>query len=133
MLFDLRYSYHEMYGAFAQRRSPQAARLRQRKAQVLRRFPAPADLLPGSLSQSDLRCGKPTCRCPLERAPGHPICTWTFMVAGRKQTQHVPKDWLPELERGVRAGQEFQNAVRELPAINAQLVVLARRQHRPLP
>jgi hypothetical protein len=55
------------------------------------------------------------------------------MVAGRKQTQHVPKDWLPELERGVRAGREFQNAVRELPAINAQLVVLARRQRRPLP
>jgi len=35
------------------------------------------------------------------------------MVEGRKQTQHVPKDWLPELERRVRAGREFQSAVRE--------------------
>jgi len=34
-----------MYGPYAQPRSPQAARLRQRKAQLLHRFPIPADLL----------------------------------------------------------------------------------------
>ena len=122
-----------MHGPYAQPRGPQAARLRQRRAELLRRLPIPADLLPGSLSLSHLRCGKPTCHCARPRDPGHPTWTWTFMVQGRKQTQHVPKDRLPELQRRVRAGREFQNAVRELLAINAQLVVLARRQRLPWP
>jgi len=122
-----------MYGPYAQPRGPQAACLRQRKAQLLQRFPIPAELLPGSLSLSYLRCGKPTCHCARPRDPGHPTWTWTFMVEGRKQTQHVPREWLPELEQRVRAGREFQDAVRELLTINAQLVVLARRQRRPLP
>ena len=52
-----------MYGPYAQPRGPLAARLRQRKAELLRRFRIPDDLLPGSLSQSHLRCGKLTCHC----------------------------------------------------------------------
>jgi len=122
-----------MYGPYAQPRGPQAGRLRQRKAQLLRRFAIPQDLLPGSLSQSHLRCGKPTCHCARPKDPGHPIWTWTFMVKGRKHTQHIPKDWVPEIQRRLRAGREFQDAVREVLAANAQLVVLARRQRLPLP
>jgi len=44
-LFYSWYNYHKMYGPYAQPRGPQAARLRQRKAQLLHRFPIPADLL----------------------------------------------------------------------------------------
>lgn len=122
-----------MYGPYAQPRGPQAARLRQRKAELLRRFPIPADLLPGSLSQSHLRCGKPTCHCARPNDPGHPIWTFTFMVKGKKHTLHVPKDWVPLIRGRVQAGRQFQEAVREVLAANAQLVVLARQQRRPLP
>lgn len=117
-----------MYGAYSQPRGPQAARLRQRKAQLLRTFAIPDDLLPGSLSQSHLRCGKPTCHCAHPKDPGHPIWTLTFMVNGKKHTQHIPGEWVEEVQRRVTAGREFQDAVREVLAANAQLLVLARKQ-----
>jgi hypothetical protein len=119
-----------MYGTYAQPRGPQAAHLRQRKAEILRRFPLPEDLLPGSLSLSHLRCGKPTCHCASPKDPGHPIWTLTFMADGKKRTQHIPKDMVEEVRRRVAAGRQFQDAVREVLTANAELLVLARQQRR---
>src|ERR1700676_1511652 len=105
---------------------PVASRLRQRKFQLLRRFSVPADALPGSLSLSHLRCGKPTCHCAEDR--GHPVWSLTFMVQGKKQVQHIPKDWVEGVRGGVKGGREFQNAVREVLGANAQLLVLERKK-----
>jgi hypothetical protein len=110
-------------------RGPQASRLRQRKFQLVRRFQLPDDLLPGSLSLSHLRCGKPTCHCVKDKQ-GHPFWSLTFMVNGKKHVQHIPKDWVEDVRRHVQAGREFQDAVREVLAANAQLLVLARQQRR---
>jgi hypothetical protein len=101
-------------------------RFRQRKFELLRRFRIPDDLLPGSLSGSYLRCGKPTCHCA--QGEGHPVWSLTFMVQGKKRVQHIPKDWVEEVRRRVEAGREFQDAMREVLAANAQLLVLARQQ-----
>lgn len=109
---------------------PVAARLRQRKFEILRRFAIPDHLLPGSLSLSHLCCGKPACHCAERHDPGHPIWTYTFMVNGRKHTQHVPKEMVEEVQKRVAAGREFQDAVREVLAANAQMLVLARQQQR---
>ena len=103
-----------------------ASRLRQRKFELIRRFHLPEDLLPGSLSLSHLRCGKPTCHCA--EGQGHPVWSFTFMVRGKKHTQHIPKDWVEGVRHRVDGGREFQEAVREVLAANAQLLVLARRQ-----
>jgi hypothetical protein len=105
-----------------------ASRLRQRKFELVRRFHLPQDLLPGSLSLSHLRCGKPTCHCA--HGLGHPVWSLTFMVRGKKRVQHIPKDWVEEVRRRVEAGRQFQDAVREVLAANAQLLVLARQQRR---
>ena len=105
-----------------------ASRLRQRKFELVRRFHLPEDLLPGSLSLSHLRCGKPTCHCA--QGDGHPVWSLTFMVQGQKRVQHIPKDWVDDVRHRVRAGREFQDAVREVLAANAQLLVLARKQRR---
>ena len=110
-----------------------ASRLRQRKFDLLRRFPVPADLLPGSLSLSHRRCGKPTCHCAKPKDPGHPVWSLTFMAEGRKHVQHIPKAWVEQVQRRVQAGREFQDAVREVLAANAQLLMLARQQRLPLP
>src|SRR5579863_8182874 len=109
-------------------RGPQASRLRQRQLELLRRFRVPDDLLPGSLSRSHLRCGKPTCHCA--QGEGHPVWSLTFMVEGKKRVQHIPKEWVEEVQRRVKAGREFQDAVREVLAANAQLLVLARQQRK---
>jgi hypothetical protein len=94
----------------------------------LRRYAIPAPALPGSLSLSHLRCGKPTCHCATGQ--GHPVWSFTFMDHGQKQVQHISKDWVAEVQKRVDAGREFQEAVREVLTANAQLLVLAKKQRR---
>jgi len=49
---------------------------------------------------------------------------------GQPQVERIPRDWVEEVERRVAAGREFQDAVREVLAANAQLLVLARQQRK---
>jgi uncharacterized protein DUF6788 len=107
----------------------EAARLRQRKFELLRRFSVPSDLLPGSLSLTHRRCGQPTCHCARDKK-GHPIWSLTFMAGGKKRVERIPKEWLEEVQRLVEAGREFKQAVAEVCAANAQLLALWRRQRR---
>jgi hypothetical protein len=107
----------------------QAARLRQRKFELLRRFPIPPDLLPGSLSLTHRRCGQPTCHCAQDRK-GHPVWSLTFMVNGKKRVERIPEEWVEEVQRLVAAGREYKEAVAEVFAANAQLLALWRRQRR---
>ena len=119
----LRYKYCKM--SF-QAKGPHAARLRQRKFTLVRRFKIPAEWLPGSLSQTYRRCGKPSCHCA--RGEGHPSWYLTFMVGGKKRVERIPVEWVDEVRRRVEAGREFKQAVAEVFAANAQLLVLERRQ-----
>ena len=112
---------HEARGALA-------SRLRQRKFELLRRFPIPENGLPGSLSLHHLRCGKPTCHCA--KGDGHSVWSLTFMVTGKKHVQHIPKERVEDVRRRVKVGREFQDAVREVLTANAQLLVLARQQRK---
>ncbi|HUY12501.1 MAG TPA: DUF6788 family protein [Terriglobia bacterium] len=79
--------------------------------ELLRRFHIPDDLLPGSLSLSHLHNGKATCHCA--EGEGHPVWFLTFMVKGKKQVQHIPKDGMKDVKHRVEAGREFQDAVQE--------------------
>jgi hypothetical protein len=105
----------------------QAARLRQRKFELLRRFPIPPDLLPGSLSLTHRRCGQPTCHCAKDQQ-GHPVWSLTFMAGGKKRVEHIPHAWVEEVRRLGEAGREFKEAVSEVFAANAQLLALWRKQ-----
>jgi hypothetical protein len=109
-------------------KGPLAARLRQRKFELLRRFPIPLDLLPGTLTQTHSRCGKSTCHCAAPNDPGHLGWSLTFMSAGKHRVERIPKEWAESVAARVRAGHEFQDAVREVLTANAELLVLARKQ-----
>ena len=107
-------------------KGPAAARIRQRKFSLLRQFSLPADFLPGSLSVSHTRCGKPTCHCA--SGEGHSAWSLTFMAAGKKRVERIPKDWVDDVRRHVEAGRAFQDALREVLTANAELLVLRRKQ-----
>lgn len=103
-----------------------AARLRQRKHALLRRFHIPADALPGSMVQTRRRCGKDSCHCA--QGEGHPIWSLTFMVEGKKRVERIPDEWVEQLQPLVAQGRQFKDAVAEVFAANAQLLALWRKQ-----
>src|SRR5258708_8258467 len=107
-------------------RVPQAAHLRQSTLQRRCLSPIPPDLLPGTLTRSYTRCGNPRCHCSHQK--GHEAWTLTFMVKGQRHVERIPRDWVEDVQRRVAAGREFQDAVREVLAANAHLLVLAPHQ-----
>lgn len=52
------------------------------------------------------------------------------MIDGNKQVERVPRDKVEEIRNRVEAGREFQDAVRDVLAANAELLVLERQQQR---
>jgi hypothetical protein len=109
-------------------KGPVAARLRQRKYELLSRFRMPEQGLPGSLALTHRRCGKPTCHCASGK--GHPMWSLTFMVDGKKRVERIPDEWVDEIRPLVLQGREYKNAVAEVFSINAQLLALCRKQNR---
>lgn len=104
-----------------------ASQLRQRKYLLVRRHGLPEDLIGGCLSQTHRRCGKPNCRCA--NGQGHPMWSLTSSYRGRRRVDRVPRDWVEELERAVLRTQEYMCAIKEVMAINAELLGQARIQH----
>ena len=109
---------------------PDSTRLRRRARSLLARFQVPDDALPGSLAFSRRRCGKPSCHCA--DGDGHPLWTLTFMAGGKKRVETIPAEWLDIVRPRVAAGRKFKETAAELPAINAELLVLVRNE-RPRP
>jgi uncharacterized protein DUF6788 len=107
---------------------PEAAALKRRKRAFLARLRIPPDALPGSLVLSHRRCGKAGCHCA--EGPAHPFYSLTFMVDGKKHVESIPAEWSDAVRPAVESGRSFKDAVAELFAINAQLLVLARQQRR---
>ncbi len=110
-------------------RGPEAARLRQRKFELVRRLKIPPEALPGSLALSRRRCGKPTCHCA--NGQEHPLWSLTFMVNGKKRVEHIPEGWVDQVRRRVTEGRAFKDAIAEVFAINALLLAIERKQRRP--
>ena len=50
------------------------------------------------------------------------------MSGGKKRVERIPKDWVDDVRRRVVAGRAFQDALSEVLAANAELLVLRRKQ-----
>jgi hypothetical protein len=111
-------------------RGEAAARLRQRKYALLRRFSIPPEALPGSLALTHRRCGSPSCHCARD-PKGHPLWSLTFMVNGKKRVERIPDEWVEQIRPLVEQGREFKDAVAEVLAANAQLLTMYRQQSAP--
>ena len=109
-------------------KGPEASLLRQRKHKVMRQFQLPDDLLPGCLTQTHRRCGRPTCHCATQGDPGHPIWFLTFMSGGKRRVERIPVAWVESVGKQVEAGRAFQDAIKDMLAANAELLVLSRKQ-----
>src|SRR5260370_38913212 len=93
-------------------RTPQASRLRQRKFELIRHLPLLDDQLPGTLTRSYTRCGKPSCRCA--SGEGHSAWSLTYMVSGGRHVDRIPAKLAQQARRRGRPGRECQEGVREV-------------------
>jgi hypothetical protein len=48
------------------------------------------------------------------------------VASGKKHVEWIPKEWTEDVQRFVDAGQEFKEAMSEVFAANAQLLVVVR-------
>ena len=113
---------------FFSAKGKEASRLRQRKYALARAFGFPEDLLGGSLTVTQRRCGKSGCRCA--SGEGHPMWTLTYSVDGDKQVLVVPTAAVASLQPLAHKGRRWRDALTEFLVINAQLVSLWRQQQR---
>jgi hypothetical protein len=50
------------------------------------------------------------------------------MSGGKRRVERIPKEWVQDIRRRVDAGRAMQEAIKEMLAANAELLVLWRRQ-----
>ena len=82
-------------------------------------------MLSGSLTEQTRRCGKAGCRC----AGGEPHGPYAFFApktAARGRLRYVPASLAGVVGRYLRNGEEIEQLLAEISAINAEL--LARRE-----
>jgi len=109
-------------------RSVEASRLRQTKYALVRRYNIPENLLGGSLAATRRRCGKPNCHC--RDGDGHLQWSVTFCHNGKKRVERVPREWVEEVEQVVLETRAYLEALREVMAINIELLARTRTQER---
>jgi hypothetical protein len=83
------------------------------------------ELLAGSLVEQTRRCGKAGCRCADGEGHG-PYSYFAPRAAGRGRSRYVPSGLVETVRRYLRRGEQVEQAVAEISAINAEL--LARRE-----
>ena len=106
--------------------SAEASHLRRRKYALVRQFGLPESLVGGCLCQTHRRCGRHNYHCANGR--GHSMWSITFSRRGKRRVERVPLEWVEELEQAVLSTKEYLNAVKEVMAINIELLALTRRQ-----
>lgn len=113
-------------GDLTRPKGDQAARARQRKFALLRKLEVPEDGLPGSLSLTHRRCGKPYCHCA--EGQGHPQWQLTYMERGKKRVERIPAEWVPDIRERVDRARAFREGVGEVFLANAELLTLEKKQ-----
>ena len=113
-------------GDLTRPKGDQAARARQRKFALLRKLEVPEDGLPGSLSLTHRRCGKPYCHCA--EGQGHPQWQLTYMERGKKRLERIPAEWVPDIRERVDRARAFREGVGEVFLANAELLTLEKKQ-----
>lgn len=109
-------------------KSREASQLRQKRSQIARQFGVPQTLIGGSLNGTRRRCGKPTCRCA--SGQGHPQWALSFSHHGVRRVERLPADWVEEIEQAVLDTQEYLDAIKQVMAINIELLAQTKKQRR---
>ena len=77
---------------------------------------------PGTLAPRYVKCGKPTCRCAPEGAPGHgPYWLLTSEVNGQARCRSVPAAAVERTQQQIAEYHRFRQLVKTLIEVNSRL------------
>ena len=106
-------------------------RLIESRKRLVRLVPNPTSVMAGSLLSRMIRCNKAGCRfCQKGKGPGHgPIWILSVSLGGRRVRQiPVPKDLRPEVEAGLLRFAEVQKLLKQIAALNLELLEERKRR-----
>ena len=106
------------------------AEVRRLRTSLLRRLSVPEDALPGSLSMTTLKCGKPQCHCMSEQGERHTAWALTYMSDGKKMVRHIPAELVDYVQEKVAKGKEFRESLNQIFVANADLLLLLRKKEK---
>jgi hypothetical protein len=97
--------------------------LKIKREQLKARLLETGEMRPGSLVERFRKCGKATCHCAQQQAPGHGPCySLTHAVEGKTVTRIIPKGAAVERTREqIAEYHRFRDLVRELIAVSEQI------------
>lgn len=101
-------------------------RLLSRRRALAARLGGAEQVLSGSLTEQTRRCGKAGCRCAAGGEPHGPYAFFAPKTAARGRLRYVPASLAGVVRRYLRNGEEIEQLLAEISAINAEL--LARRE-----
>jgi hypothetical protein len=106
-----------------------SAQLIASREKLVQQIPDLSTILPGSLLTRMVRCNKPGCRF-CEKGNGHgPIVILTVSLGDRKVRQiQVPGEMMKEVEDSLRAFAQTQELLKQIAAINLELLRERKRQ-----
>ena len=106
-----------------------SAQLIASREKLVQQLPDLSTILPGSLLTRMVRCNKPGCRF-CEKRNGHgPIVILSVSLGDRKVRQiQVPSEMNNEVEDSLRAFAQTQDLLKQIAAINLELLRERKRQ-----
>lgn len=106
--------------------TPSLESLEQKRSEVLKAMESLGDMRRGSVVETYLPCGKPSCCCKQHGHRGHgPYFTYSRKVDGKTQTKHYrPGPVLTKVQREVDTFHRFRKLSEQLIEINEQICQL---------
>jgi len=107
----------------------ESAQLIASREKLVQQIPDLSTILPGSLLTRMVRCNKPSCRF-CEKGKGHgPIVILSVSLGDGKVRQvQVPVEMNKEVEESLRAFAQTQELLKQIAAINLELLRERKRQ-----
>ena len=106
-----------------------AAQLIASREKLVQQIPDLSTILPGSLLTRMVRCNKPGCRfCEKGNGHGPIVIVSVSLGAGKVRQIQVPDEMNKEVEDSLRAFAQTQELLKQIAAINLELLRERKRQ-----
>lgn len=95
-------------------------RLDQKVSRIRRQMRQLGPLLKGTLTDREIPCGKPNCRC--KKGQGHPGLYLTYSLKGKTKTVYISKKMAPKVRKWAKNYAQFKRLLEEIFQIQLKII-----------